>query len=140
MPGAVPQGDGREGLKPLGVAGRAAHFVLEPVATGVGAARTSVSLFDQGLTQVLEASVTGLAAESPYLLALSQRPDGGGDLEPLASFTTNPAGSAIVNATGPIRQLVRTTDAASRRYLVIASGSAEAVGQVVQVQSAAATE
>jgi len=41
------------------------------------------------------------------VLALSLRPDGGGVLEPLATFTANAAGSAIVNALGPIRQIVR---------------------------------
>jgi hypothetical protein len=47
---------------------------------------------------------------------------------------TNPAGSAIVDSVGPIRQLVESTDATSRRYLVIAGGTAEKVGAVVQVQ------
>jgi hypothetical protein len=40
------------------------------------------------------------------VLALSERGDGGGKLEPLQGFMTNPAGSAIVNAVGPIRQIV----------------------------------
>jgi hypothetical protein len=66
-----------------------------------------VTLFDQGLTQVLQASVTGLEPGRPYVLALSDAPDGEGALEPLAAFTTNPQGSAIVNAVGPIRQVVR---------------------------------
>ncbi len=134
VPGAVPQGDGLAGLQPLGVAGVAAHLVLAPPAAGPEAAPTSVSLFDQGLTQILEASVTGLAPKTSYVLALSERPDGGGALAPLAAFTTNPAGSAIVNATGPIRQLVRSPSAASRRYLVIAAGDAQSLGPALQVQ------
>jgi hypothetical protein len=68
--------------------------------------RGSVSLFDQSLTQVRQASVTGLEPKRPYVLALSDTPDGKGALEPLAAFTTNPAGAAIVNALGPIRQIV----------------------------------
>ena len=36
---------------------------------------------------------------------------------------TNPAGSAIVNAIGPIRQVVRGEDKIQRRYLVIAPGT-----------------
>lgn len=59
-----------------------------------------------------------LAPKKPYLLALSPSRDGSGPLEPLAQFMTNPAGSAIVNAVGPIRQLV-TDGAGQRRYLVI---------------------
>jgi hypothetical protein len=41
------------------------------------------------------------------VLALATRADGRGKLEPLASFMTNPAGAAILNALGPIRQIVR---------------------------------
>jgi hypothetical protein len=85
---------------------------------------TSVTLFDQGLTQVLQAAVTGLEPMQPYMLALASRPDGTGPLEPLSSFKTNGAGAAIVNAVGPIRQLVRDSIAGPRRYLVIVSVSA----------------
>jgi hypothetical protein len=98
-------------------------------------APTSVALFDQGLLQVLQASVTGLEPQHPYVLALSTRPDGGGVLEPLAAFTTNPAGSAIVNALGPIRQIVQGEAEAQRRYLVIAPGTPGQHGVAVQVQA-----
>jgi hypothetical protein len=98
-------------------------------------APTSVSLFDQGLTQVLEASVTGLQPKQPYVLALSDRPNGGGKLEPLAGFMTNPAGSAIVNAVGPIRQIVRGEDHSPRRYLVITEGIPAKPGSLVQLQA-----
>src|ERR1700754_42014 len=64
VPNAVPEGDGTQALQQLGVAGQAAHLSL-----GAAGARntarneanppTSVSLFDQGLIQVLQASVTG---------------------------------------------------------------------------------
>jgi hypothetical protein len=47
---------------------------------------------------------------------------------------TNPAGSAIVNATGAIRQVVHGEDKIQRRYLVIAQGHADKPGAVVQVQ------
>jgi hypothetical protein len=97
-------------------------------------APTSVSLFDQGLTQVLQASVTGLAPKQPYVLTLAARSDGSGPLEPLSAFMTNPAGSAIVNAVGPIRQIVQGTARAERRYLVIVPGTADALGRPVQLQ------
>jgi YVTN family beta-propeller protein len=142
VPNAVPQGAGTQGLQPLGIAGQAAHLTLIPVGHGKvnsGAnAPTSVSLFDQGLLQVLQASVTGLEPKAPYVLALSARPDGGGVLEPLSAFTTNPAGSAIVNALGPIRQMVQGgqgEDKIQRRYLVIAAGTADQQGTPVQVQA-----
>ncbi len=138
VPDAVPNGAGTQGLEPLGVAGQAAHFTMMKAgkaSTNDRNAPTSVTLFDQGLLQVLEASVTGLEPRQPYVLALAVRPDGGGRLEPLASFTTNPAGSAIVNAVGPIRQIVQGGADAPRRYLVIAPGSSGKPGKSVQIQA-----
>jgi YVTN family beta-propeller protein len=136
---AVPEGEGRENLQPLGVAGQAAHLWLRQVdgtqAGRDGAARTSVSLFEQGLTQVLQAAVTGLQPGQAYLLALAQNADGRGGLEPLAAFTTNPAGAAIVNAVGPIRQIVQGDNDTRRRYLVILTGTAAEHGSAVQVQA-----
>jgi hypothetical protein len=41
-------------------------------------------------------------------------------LEPLAAFMSNPAGAAVINSVGPIRQVVAADAAESRRYLVIA--------------------
>jgi YVTN family beta-propeller protein len=133
---AVPDGDGTENLQPLGVAGQAAHLGLAPVGADKNSGKlpTSVSLFDQGLSQVLEASVSGLLPKQPYVLALASQPDGRGALEPLAAFTTNPAGSAIVNAVGPIRQIVENANSAQHRYLVIVVGTADKLGAPVQVQ------
>jgi YVTN family beta-propeller protein len=138
VPDAVPQGDGTMGLQPLGIASKAVHLTLVPAANGGAGnaqAPTSVSLFDQGYTQVLQASVTGLEPKRPYALALSSHPDGSGTLQPLAAFMTNPAGSAIVNALGPIRQVVQATSPDVRRYLVIAAGTTDHVGAPVQVQA-----
>ena len=47
---------------------------------------------------------------------------------------TNPAGAAIVNTVGPIRQVVEVSTPETRRYLVIAPGSSEQLGQAVQLQ------
>ena len=132
---AVPEGDGLQNLTPLGVAGQAGHLTLVPAGKGKAPAEapTSVSLFDQGLTQVLQAAVSGLQPKQPYVLALATKPDGG-TLQPLQGFMTNPAGAAIVDAAGPIRQIVESEAKAERRYLVIASGTPAAVGPIVQVQ------
>jgi len=135
VPNAVPEGDGRQGLQALGVAGQAASLTLVPVADAKSAARTSVTLFDQGLIQVVQAAVTGLTPGQPHVLALSERPDGSGPLQSLASFMSNPAGAAIVNALGPIRQLVSTDSATSRRYLVVAPVVNGQPGKPVQVQA-----
>jgi hypothetical protein len=91
-------------------------------------------LFNQGLVQVLQAAVTGLEPKKSYVLALATQPDGSGKLEPIASFMTNPAGAAIVNTVGPIRQVVEVSTPETRRYLVIAPGSPEQLEQAVQVQ------
>ena len=135
VPNAAPDPDDRQNLQALGVAGQAAHLALRPTGgTKDAQAPTSVSLFDQGLIQVLQASVTGLAPKQKYVLALADRAEGSA-LQPLAAFMTNPAGSAIVNATGPIRQIVNDGAASERRYLVIAPADATKLDQAVQVQT-----
>jgi YVTN family beta-propeller protein len=138
VPNAVPRGSGRQGLTPLGLAGQAVHLRLIPkTKSGTDGKKspTSVALYDQGLTQILEASVTGLQPGKPYVLALSRRADGAGRLEPLSAFMTNAAGAAIVNAVGQIRQVARPQDDVPRRYLVIVPGLPSALGRPVQVQS-----
>jgi len=142
VPNAVPEGDGTQNLQPLGVAGQASRLALMPLgdgkASGAATAPTSVALFDQGLVQVLQASVTGLQPKQPYVLALSDKSDGSGPVEVLASFMTNPAGAAIVNSIGQIRQIVapdasRAED--KRRYLVVAPQVSGKPGAPVQVQA-----
>ncbi len=126
------------GLQPLGLASQTARFTMVSVGRTTAAgpeAPTSVTLFDQGLVQVLEAAVTGLEPKHPYVLALSERADGGGELEPLASFMTNPAGAAIVNAVGPIRQIVLGETDVRRHYLVVVPGTPTTLGEPVQVQA-----
>jgi YVTN family beta-propeller protein len=131
----VPEGLGTSNLQPLGVAGQSAQLWLAPPGAKKEAnAPTSVSLSDQGLVQVLEAAVTGLEPGKPYVLALASEPSGTGALEPLQGFMTNPAGAAIVNTIGPIRQVVRGEYETPRRYLVIVPGTPDNHGTAVQVQ------
>ena len=67
------------------------------------------------------------------MLALSLNRNGGGPLvPPLQQFMTNPAGAAIVNTIGPIRQIVQEN--VPPRYLVIAPGTAMTHGSPVQIQ------
>jgi YVTN family beta-propeller protein len=133
VPNAVPEGAGTDNLQPLGLAGQTAHLTL--ASSGKSGAPTSVSLFDQGLIQVLQASVTALEPKKPYVLALSASLEGHGELQALANFMTNPAGSAIVNAAGPIRQIVQSDVKGEKRYLVIAENIAGKPGHVFQVQA-----
>ena len=106
VPNAVPQGAGTDNLHPLGVAGQAVHLTLSNEVERGRTPPTSVSLFDQGLTQIFQASVTGLEPGKQYFFGLSHRADGQGAFESLSIFVTNPSGSAIVDAVGPIRQLI----------------------------------
>jgi hypothetical protein len=141
VPGAVPnavaaRADSQAPVA-LGLAGQVARLALISPAGGRSAgakAPTIVSLYDQGLTQVLEAAVTGLAPGAPYVLALSEHADGSGILQPLSAFTTNPAGSAVVNAVGPIRQIVRAEQPEQRRFLVIVPGDGSHPEAPAQIQ------
>ena len=94
---------GTENLQSLGVAGLSTQLWLASPGQKPDKAPTSVSLSDQELVQVLEASVTGLEPGKLYVLALPNEDSGGGALQPLQGFVTNPAGAAVVNSIGPIR-------------------------------------
>jgi YVTN family beta-propeller protein len=139
VPNAVPAGAGKEGLKPLGIAGEDSELKMYALgASGpekTNPAPTSVSLFDQGLVQVLQAAVTGLDPGHVYMLGLADYPDGSGSWEPLASFKTNQAGAAIVNAVGQIRPLVIEDKGGIKRYLVITDESEGKIHHAVQLQS-----
>ncbi|WP_442786004.1 YncE family protein [Methylobacterium sp. C25] len=132
VPEAVPDGAGAKNLQPLGPAGKSSTLTL---AGSDGKPATQVTLFDQGVLQTLQAAVTGLAPKKPFVLALSRDPKGTGTVEPLAGFMTNPAGAAIVNAVGPIRQVTQGASEDGRRYLVIVEGKPGELGQPVQRQS-----
>ncbi|MGN5477160.1 YncE family protein [Cupriavidus basilensis] len=101
-------------------------------------APTTVTLFDQGLLQVLQASVTGHAAQAGVCARTRRRQaDGTGPLEPLANFTANPCRRAMI---GPIRQVVqgiaRLKGQARRGHLVIAPAVDGKPAAPVQVQAA----
>ena len=140
VPNAVPNSqDTSQGLQQLNSDGQATLISLVSLdhdkSTNSTKAPTSISLFDQGLVQVLQAAVTGLDPQHPYVLALSHNPNGNGDLRPLQEFTTNPAGAAIVNTVGPIRQIMQGEGNVPPSYLVIITGTAKQQGTPVQVQA-----
>jgi YVTN family beta-propeller protein len=80
VPGAgAPNANDRQNLQDLGVAGQVAHLTLGARAEAKGEKPpTSVSLFDQGLIQVVQAAVTGLQPKQRYVLALADKNDGTG--------------------------------------------------------------
>ena len=128
VPGAVAAGDGMANLVPLAEAAKKTQLLL------TGSGRSQVTLFDQGPVQILQAAVSGLQPKMPYVLGFASNPQGTGMIQPLAKFMTSPSGSAVVNAIGPIRQIVAANAPAEQRFLVVASGTPERVGAVVQVQ------
>jgi YVTN family beta-propeller protein len=130
VPNAVKEGTKGPNLEPLGVAGEKVSVWL---VAADGRRATEVTLFNQGLVQVLQAAITGLTPGQPYVLALTTDPKKPSALDPIASFKANPAGAAIVNAVGPLRQRVSAEHKGERRYLVIATAGAP--GKVVQVQA-----
>jgi hypothetical protein len=81
----------------------------------------------------MQASVRGLEPRGSHVLAPSQRADGGGSLGPLAVFITNPAGTAIVNALGPIRQIV-PSDVPRRDLVIVPGAGATQLGAPGQIQ------
>ncbi len=79
--------------------------------------------------------MTGLQPMQTYVIGLAEQPDGNGTFEPLADFTSNEAGAQVVNALGPIREIVRGEDQAQRRYLAIRDGSSAQPGALEQFQT-----
>jgi YVTN family beta-propeller protein len=134
VPNAAADGDSAEGLTELAGSGEAAHLILRPVGSRSATGATSIALFDQGLVQVIQAAVTSLSPMSSYILALAERPDGSGNLEPLAAFRTNPAGAAVVTALGQVREVARQNSDIPARFLTILEGTPASPGRAVQVQ------
>ena len=140
VPGAVSSGNGLSNLVPIGNSDVAAHLTMGPPGTNPAIAPTTVAVNNQGLTDLLQAAVTGLQPMTNYELALAQnRSTPYGNLEPIVTFTTNAAGAQIVDTLGPLRQVLTGPAQQSgqdqepdRQYLVIipAAGS----GQPLQVQ------
>lgn len=58
----MPQGDGLQNLQPLGAASNSIRLTLAGLD---GKPVTQVTLFDQGVVQILQAAVTGLAPGKP---------------------------------------------------------------------------
>ena len=97
VPNAVPNDNGTQGLQPLGVNGLATHLSLVSPnydkAMNDTNAPTSISLFDQGFVQILQAAVTELEPMHPYVLALSHNLNGSGTVRTTAAVYDPPGWS-----------------------------------------------
>lgn len=120
IPNAVPQGDGLANLEPLGTSGLTTHLVMGAPGSSPKQLVTTVAINNQGAIDLLQAAVTGLQPKQKYELVLVEHRDSPyGEIQPLETFQTNPAGAAIVNTLGPIKQVVTGDSAIQRRYLAI---------------------
>ena len=124
VPNAVPSGDGRENLLPLGTAANTAHLHLASAEASLPQAEASVAVNSLGLLDLVQIAAKGLASKSQYQVYLSdsnRRPLG--KLEPLAVLKTNADGAGAVQALGPLKSLTtppsKMSDSIARRYLVV---------------------
>ena len=80
-----------------------------------------------GLLDLVEVAAENLMPASQYQLNLAERGDTSEKLEPLAVFTTQPDGSAIVQAIGPLKTLAAEAGTSagdsSRQYLTVTPAS-----------------
>ena len=142
VPGAVPNGDGTDNLKPLGEAGNTASLHLEAGGNTLLNAQASVAVNSLGLLDLVQISAAGLAPNSQYQVYLtkSDHPPFG-RLEALAVLKTNPDGAGSVQAIGPLKSLVHGNSdgsaAPSPRFLIVTE--AKDTSQVVLWQASVAT-
>jgi YVTN family beta-propeller protein len=124
VPNAVPDGAGTDNLVPLGEAANIARLRLEAAGTAFPNAHASAAVNSLGLLDLVEVAPAGLAPKSRYQLYLAESDHPAfGKLVPLAAFTTNPEGSAIVQTLGPLKSLAAGGSSASgapaQRFLIV---------------------
>ncbi len=121
VPNAVTSGNGTANLMPLGVAGNTARLHLEAVAGSLPNAQASVAVNSLGQLDLVEVAAANLTPTSQYQLNLTESGDASGKIEPLAVFTTQPDGSAIVQAIGPLKTLAAEAGASAseRQFLTV---------------------
>jgi YVTN family beta-propeller protein len=124
VPDAVPDGSGTENLMPPGEAANVVRLRLESAGTELPNAHASAAVNSLGLLDLIELAPAGLAPKSQYEMYLAESDHAPfGKLVPLAIFTTNPDGAAIVQAIGPLKTLgaggVAATQVSPKRFLIV---------------------
>lgn len=132
VPNAVPSGDGREGLVPLGAAANTEHLHLAAAETSLSQAEASVAVNSLGLLDLVQIAARGLTPKSQYRVYLSDSNHLPlGKLEPLAVLKTNADGAGSVQALGPLKSLTsrpsEMSDLPLRRYLVVTTEGGDKV-------------
>ena len=122
VPNAVPNGLGTENLMPLGVAANTARLHLEAGGTALPDAQASVAVNSLGLLDLIQIAARGLSPRMQYQVYLAESNRSPfGKLEPLAVLKTNPDGTGIVQAIGPLKFLGGRDPNSStpQRFLVV---------------------
>jgi DNA-binding beta-propeller fold protein YncE len=143
VPNAAPAGSGTANLMPLGVAGNTARLHLAAVGTASPNAQASVAVNPLGLLDLVQVAAENLMPMSQYRLALAEPGDASEKLEPLAAFTTQPDGSAVVQAIGPLKTLAAeagTSASESSRQQFLIVTPANNPSQIVLRQAGASSK
>jgi YVTN family beta-propeller protein len=123
VPNAVTAGNGTANLLPLGISGNTARLHLEAAEGSLPNAQASVAVNSLGQLDLVQVAAENLTPTSQYQLNLTESGDASGKLEPLAVFMTQPDGSAIVQAIGPLKTLAAEAAASasepSRQFLIV---------------------
>jgi YVTN family beta-propeller protein len=122
VPEAVPDGDGTANLVPLGDAGKAAHLTLIAPENTASAAHATVSVNTLGPLDLLQAAVSGLKPGQKFTLWLADsRAAPFGRKDALVTFQANLAGAQVVQAIGPLRNVLTSPSATpvQQRFLLV---------------------
>jgi YVTN family beta-propeller protein len=130
VPNAVPSGQGKENLTPLGNAGNTAHLHLNAGSTALPGARASVAINSLGLLDLVEIAAAGLAPTTTYRVYLAESNHlPYGKLQELAILKTNSDGAGIVQAIGPLKSLASSaapTSSVNPCFLIVAGSDDDA--------------
>ncbi|HEY0759980.1 MAG TPA: YncE family protein [Acidisarcina sp.] len=141
VPNAIPSGQGRDNLTPLGNAGNTAHLHLRASGTFLPEAQASVAVNSLGLVDLIEIAAAGLMPASTYRVCLAESNHlPYGRLQELAILGTNPDGAGIVQAIGPLKSLEPRGEGSSspgNRFVIVVDARDDS--NVVLSQSDAST-
>jgi YVTN family beta-propeller protein len=141
VPNAVPQGDGKANLVPLGDAANVAKLALVSTLPNQPNAHASASVNSLGALDLVEVAVSNLTPKSQFKLCLADSDHAPfGHVEPIGVVKTNGEGSGIAQAIGPLKSVTTSQQGAganqARRYLILTDQND--TGKVVLTQSNAA--
>jgi len=124
VPNAVPDGPGTDNLMPPGEGANIAHLLLVAASSTFPNAHASAAVNSLGLLDLVEMAPAGLAPKTQYQMYLAESDHAPfGKLVPLATFTTNPDGAAVVQTIGPLKTLTANGSDVmaepSRRFIVV---------------------